>query len=335
MEFVLFNQDPRYVLLKRPAKDPEEARTLFDVATGQRTLNQIGSYDLSRLKLDRSDLGLPGYDPNNKSRLFRDASVFGDTVYLPKGASGHWIPKVPGGAFSGKIDTIATALLQASSPDATRGRLARAMKAAQEKDGLKLEPISGKDGLTSVAILQHFAFWLQADMPDLCFDWTLMQRQCSDMWKAIYAVFEEKEPLWDKRLSQFGKSPQMAANAIITTSPIEGHYPRFMELAREVLAVRLEMRDDDKVPFMEVCLRTMIKDHNRTAAMITDDGPLSVEYLYRNWRAEDQEETRRWLDAVVKSSRDVNASLKELFMAQGMRSMMGKLQDGDQECSVM
>jgi hypothetical protein len=31
MEFVLFNQDPRYVLLKRPPENLEEARTLFDI----------------------------------------------------------------------------------------------------------------------------------------------------------------------------------------------------------------------------------------------------------------------------------------------------------------
>jgi hypothetical protein len=60
-------------------------------------------------------------------------------------------------------------------------------------------------------------------MPDLCFDWTLMQRQCSEMWKCIYAAFERMEPLWEKRLSQFGNPPQKEVEAIITTSPIEGH----------------------------------------------------------------------------------------------------------------
>jgi hypothetical protein len=145
----------------------------------------VGSYDINRLNLNRGDLGRPTYDPNTKSLNFRDASVFGETVCLPEGASGYWIKKAPGRAFNGKIGTIATALLEASSPDATRGRLARAMKDTQEKQGLRLEPINGGDGLTSVAIPQHFAFWLQADIPDLCFDWNLMQRQCSDMWKAI------------------------------------------------------------------------------------------------------------------------------------------------------
>ena len=127
MEFMLFSQDPRYVLLKRPPESPEEARTLFDLATGQHTLKQVQSYTLDRLDLSRGDLGRPGYDPTNKARLFRDATVFGETVYLPRCASGRWIKKVPGGAFNGRIDTITTALLQASSPDATRGRLARTM----------------------------------------------------------------------------------------------------------------------------------------------------------------------------------------------------------------
>jgi hypothetical protein len=148
MEFVLFNQDPRYVLLKRPPESPEEARTLFDLATGQPTLKQVGSYHINRRNLNRGDLGRPTYDPNTKSRNFRDASIFGETVYLLEGASGCWIKKAPRGAFHGKIGTIATALLEASSPEATRDRLACAMKDMQEKQGLRLEPIDGRDGLT-------------------------------------------------------------------------------------------------------------------------------------------------------------------------------------------
>jgi hypothetical protein len=227
MEFVLFNQDPRYVLLKRSPETPEQARTLFDLATGQPTAKQVGSYDLNHLILNRGDLGKPGYDPNIKSRFFRDASAFGETVYLPKGASAYWIDKVPGGAFNGRIDTIATALLAAASPEATRGRLARAIKESQEKQGgLSLELINGRDGLTSVAILQHFAFWLQADMPVLCFDWTLMQRQCSDTWKAIYKLLK-KDPYWDRSYSKWGQSPQHATNAIINTSPSTPEWERY------------------------------------------------------------------------------------------------------------
>jgi hypothetical protein len=200
MEFMLFSQDPRYVLLKRPPESPEDARTLFDLVTGQPTLKQVGSYTFDRLNLNCGDLGRPGYDPTIRSRLFRDASVFGETVYLPRGAGGCWIKKDTCGAFSGRIDTITTALIAASSPDATRSRLARAMKVFQEKQGLKLEPINGSDGLASIAILQHFAFWLQADMPDLCFNGSLMQRQCSDTWIAIYASLE-RDPAWDPSFS--------------------------------------------------------------------------------------------------------------------------------------
>lgn len=154
MEFVLFNQDPRYVLFKIP-ETPEEARDAFDLATGQRTVKKVGTYSLDRLNLNRDDLGLPRYDASMKARLFRDASVFGDTVYLHKGASGCWIQKVPGGAFSGRIDAIVNALLEAQAPGATRGRLARAMQAAEAK---RLAPLTGREGLTSVSILEHFAY---------------------------------------------------------------------------------------------------------------------------------------------------------------------------------
>ena len=102
------------MLLKRPPESPEEARTLFDLATGQPTAKQVQSYTLDRLDLNRGDLGRPGYDPTNKSRLFRDATVFGETVYLPHDAGGCWITKVPGGAFNGRIDTITKALPEVS-----------------------------------------------------------------------------------------------------------------------------------------------------------------------------------------------------------------------------
>jgi hypothetical protein len=299
MEFMLFSQDPRYVLLKRPPESPEEARTLFDLATGQPTLKQVGSYTLDRLNLNRGDLGRPGYDPTTKSRLFRDASVFGETVYLPRGAGGCWIKKLPGGALSGRIDTIATALLAASSPDATRGRLARAMKASREKQGLKLEPITGRDGLTSVAILQHFAFWLQADIPDLCFNGRLMQRQCSDTWKAIYAALE-RDPAWDSSFSQFGQSPQLAANAIISTSIIENTYPRFMDIARNAMQNHLRQQDSELgCPQSEVCLTNMMKYHKRTAGLFMDDGPLSVDNLYKGWTAGQRQQKKDALAAIA------------------------------------
>jgi hypothetical protein len=201
------------VLLKRSPGSPEEAQTLFDLALGQPTAKQVGSWDFSRLSLNREDLGRPKYDPTNKLHLFRDVSVFGETVYLPKGASGCWITKVPGRVFNGRINTIATALLEASSPDATRGRLARAMKASHERNGLNLDPINARDGLTSAAIVQHFAFWMQADIPGLCFDWSLMQRQCSDTWKAVYAALG-KDPYWDPSKLLWGKGASTRSERI-------------------------------------------------------------------------------------------------------------------------
>jgi hypothetical protein len=100
---------------------------------------------------------------------------------------------------------------------------------------------------------------------------------------------------------------------------IEGHQPRFMELAREVIQLKLPMEDDrqEELSFCELCLRTMFKEHKRTAAMITDDGPLSVENLYKNRSVENREWTRDYLKKTAELSKDVNASLKELFVAQG------------------
>jgi hypothetical protein len=272
------------LLLKRPPESPEEARTLFDIATGQPTLKQVGSYALDRLNFSNELLGKPRYDPNNKARFFRDASVFGESVYLPHGAGAFWISKLPGGAFNGRIDTIAKALLEASSPDATRGRHARAMQASQERQGPKLEPLNGKGGLTPVAILQHFAFWLQADMPELCFDGVLMQRQCSDTWKTIYEALE-RDPAWDSSFSQFEQSAQHAANAIITTSVVEGKYPHFMDIARNAMLDHLQQQDSELgCPRSEICLMDMVKHHKRVAIMLTDDGPLSIDNLYKAGR---------------------------------------------------
>jgi hypothetical protein len=79
----------------------------------------------------------------------------------------------------------------------------------------------------------------------------------------------------------------------------------------------------------------MFKEHKRTTAMITDDGPLSVENLYKNWSVENREWTRDYLKKTAELSKDVHASLKELFVAQGLRTVMGKVQGGDKECLVM
>ncbi|CAN9083691.1 unnamed protein product [Alternaria alternata] len=314
MEFMLFSQDPRYLLLKRPPESPEEARTLFDIASN------------------------PRYDPNNKTRFFRDASVFGDSVYLPRGAVASWINKKPGGAFNGKIDTIAKALLAASSPDATRGRLARAMQASQEKQGLKLEPLNGKEGLTLIAILQHFAFWLQADMPDLCFNGALMQRQCSDTWKAIYKALE-RDPAWDSSFSKFGKSAQRAANAIISTSVIEGKYPHFIDIARKAMLECLQQQDSGLgCPRSEVCLMDMVKYHKRAARLLTDDGPLSIDNLYKGWTAEQKQQKKDALaDAVTQTEGTTgDAGLEAMFKAQALKSMMGRALGGaNEECMVM
>jgi hypothetical protein len=113
-------------------------------------------------------------------------------------------------------------------------------------------------------------------MPDLCFDWTLMQRQCSDTWKAIYKALE-KDSYWDKSYSKLGQSPQHATNAIITTSPFtpegkpmqpETKYPRFMDIARKAMRTHLKQVDSELLcPRSEVCLTSMIKYHKRTAGL--------------------------------------------------------------------
>ncbi|KAI4953212.1 hypothetical protein J4E86_006753 [Alternaria arbusti] len=338
MEFMLFSQDPRYVLIKRPPESPEEARTLFDLATGQPTLKQVQSYTFDRLDLSRGDLGRPRYDPTNKSRLFRDATVFGETVYLPRGASGCWIKKIPGGAFNGRIDTITTALLEASAPDATRGRLARAMQASQEQQGLKLEPINGRDGLTSVAILEHFAFWLQADLPDLYFNGTLMQRQCSDTWKAIYAALEN-DPAWDPSFSETGRSPQHAANTIITTSLIEGKYPRFMDIARRVMRNHLRQQEENyESAQSEVCLKDLTKYHKGAARLFTDDGPLNVDNLYKGWSQEHRQQRKHNFAAAAAQAEVTagNAELQEMFQARAMQAMSSMITGGAaDQCMVM
>jgi hypothetical protein len=337
MEFMIFSQDPRYVLLKRPPDSPEEARTLFDLATGQPTLKQVGSYTFDRLNFNRGDLCRPTYDPTNKSRLFRDASVFGETVYLPRGAGGCWIEKLPGGAFNGRIDTITTALLAVSSPDATRGRLARAVQASQEKQGLKLEPITGRDGLSSVAILQHFAFWLQADTPDLYFNGPLMQRQCSDTWKAIYKALES-DPFWDRSFSAPGKSPQLAANAIISTSKIEGRYPRFMDIARVAMLEHVQGQDDElECARGEVCFKDLWKYHKRTAALFTDDGPLSVDLLYKGWPADQRQNKKDEIVAAAAKAEVTagNADLEEMFQARAIQALSKGMEDASDNCRTM
>lgn len=330
MEFMLFSQDPRYALLKRPAETPEEAPTLFDLATGQPTVKKMGPYALDRLNLSRGDLGLPKYDACYKSRLFRDASVLGDTVYLPKGSSGCWIKKILGGAFNGKINIITTALLAVSDLDA--------MQASREKQGLNLEPINVREGLTSVAILQHFAFWLQADMPDFCFNGSLMQRQCSDAWKVIYVALE-RDPAWDGSWSQFGQSPQHAADAIISTSELVSTYSRFMEIARNAMRNYLQRRDSElQCLRSEVCLTNMMKYHKRTAKLFTDDGPLSVDILYRNWTATERQTKRETIAATAAQAEVVagNADLQEMFQASAMRGMSRMVQsDNAEDCMVM
>ncbi|KAF2645390.1 hypothetical protein P280DRAFT_441828 [Massarina eburnea CBS 473.64] len=327
MEFVLFAQDPRYVLFKYP-ETPEEARDAFDLATGQRTVKQIGSLPLDRLDLSSNVLGLK-YDPNSKSRLFRDASVFGD-VYLPRGASPHWVRRFPGGgATNGGIDLIVQQLLNASlSPNSTQGRLARAMKTSQESQGVKLDPIAG---LTSVAILQHFAVWLQADMVDFCFDWILMQRHCSDAWKVIYQLLE-KDSAWDDNLSQYGQSPQQAANAIIDTSPLTGKYPRFLERAYQGLQIYINYKDEndlDEPITGEACLTAMTKFHSRTARLFQDTGPLSLDVLYKGWTGAEKLERRNVIAKRAAQAGDgTHNDLQEMFVAQGMRSIMSQMIGG-------
>ena len=330
MEYALFNQDPRWVLFKFP-ETPEEARDAFDLATAQRTVKQLGTYSLDRLNFERTDLGLPRYDPSNKAQLFRDASVFGDTVYLPKGASGCWIQKVPGGAFDGKLDAIVKALLEASDPKQTRGRLARAMNASQ---GLTLEPINRKKGLTSIAILLHYAYWLHADMVDMCFDWAQMQRQCSDAWKSIYHALSE-DPLWDTSLSRFKNPPQKAADAITNPSPVTGNYPRFINITGSALKDYLTEKDEEMdCERQGVCIKTMIKYHGNTARLFTDDGPLSVDLLYKRWTEEERQERKELLQHYVEEA-DAGGReyLARLFKKQGIKSIMGSLTRDDGDCA--
>jgi hypothetical protein len=182
-----------------------------------------------------------------------------------------------------------------------------------------------------VAILQHFAFWLQADMPDLCFDWTLMQRQCSDTWKAIYKALE-KYPYWNKSYSKWGQSPQHATNAIINTSPFtpeggaipaEAMYPHFMDIAREAIRTHLEQQDSEYgCPRSEVCLTSMIKYHKRTAGLFTDDGPLSVDQLCEGWTVA-QKQARR--NKLAESAEDAeftegNADLQDMMQDRRRRA---------------
>ncbi|KAL1801524.1 hypothetical protein ACET3X_001866 [Alternaria dauci] len=241
MEFMLFSQDPRYVLLRRPPQSPEEARTLFDIATGQPTAKQVGAYSLDRSNFNDDFLGRP----------------------------------------------------------------------------------NGKDGLTSVAILQHFAFWLQADMPDLYFNGPLMQRQYSDTWKAIYKALE-RDPAWGNSFTEFEQSAQRAANAIISTSVLEGNYPRFMDTARKAMLDHLRQQNDGlSCQESEVCLTDMLKYYKRAARLLTDDVPLSIDNLYKGWTAAQRQKKKKEVAAAIAQTEDTtgNADLQEMFMAQGLRSM--------------
>ncbi|PVI05795.1 hypothetical protein DM02DRAFT_650466 [Periconia macrospinosa] len=301
---------------------PEEAQTAFDLATGQPTYGMLESYKPDRLNYKRTDLGLPRYDATEKSRLFRDASVFGDTVYLPRGASGPWIDKTPGGAFNGQIDKITAALLSAQDPSTTRGRLARAMKASQSSS---LKPLTGRDGFTFVSILQHYAVWLEADMADLCFDWPLMQRQCTGAWKKIYAALNA-DPVWAQDFAsnaEHGKSPQLVANAIISTGLITGRYPRFMDIAHRVLQSYLRQQDEEtKWPYGEVSLMTMLKYHARTARLFGVNGLLDVDVLYKGWTAAQKQERKVVVEqAVARAQAPDNDDLREVFTKQAMKAL--------------
>ncbi|CAI6331853.1 unnamed protein product [Periconia digitata] len=305
MEFALYNQDPRYVL---------------------RTYGQLGAYSPDRLNYNRSDLGLPRYDPTQKSRLFRDASVFGETVYLPRGVSGSWIDKIPGGAFHGQIDKITRALLSAQDPNATRGRLARAMKPSENST---LEPLTNRNGFTFVAILQHYAVWLEADMADLCFDWFSMQSTCTKVWRAINLLLSRKK-VWQERFNDIdlkNDRRHKVANAIISTGMLTGCYPDFIDAARWVIQTSLRLEPPNVGCLTgEKCLRDMLKFHPRTASMFRDNGPLSIDVLFQGQST--KQEMKEVVEAAVGRAREQQDEvLKTWLMAQQERMMMDLLKD--------
>ena len=165
-----------------------------------------------------------------------------------------------------------------------------------------------------------------------------MQRQCSDTWKAIYKALE-RDPAWDSSFSKFGKSAQRAANAIISTSVIEGKYPHFIDIARKAMLEYLQQQDSGLgCPRSEVCLMDMVKYHKRAARLLTDDGPLSIDNLYKGWTAEQKQQKKDALaDAVTQTEGTTgDADLEAMFKAQALKSMMGRALGGaNEECMVM
>lgn len=153
-----------------------------------------------------------------------------------------------------------------------------------------------------------------------------MQRQCTIAWVLIYRHLQDK-PEWDHSLSDFGQSPQRAADAIISTSPITGHYPLFMDTVAAVIQnYKQNTHPDQDDPQGEVCLMNMIKYHAKTARLFRDDGPLSVETLFKGWpETYVQAKRERFREAVALADEGAGNDVKEMFKEQGMRSIMGMM----------
>jgi hypothetical protein len=95
-----------------------------------------------------------------------------------------------------------------------------------------------------------------------------------------------------------------------------------MDIAREAIRTHLEQQDSEYgCPRSGVCLTSMIKYHKRTAGLFTDDGPLSVDHLYKGWTVA-QKQAR---NALAESAEDAeftegNADLQDMMQDRRRRA---------------
>ncbi|KAF2251706.1 hypothetical protein BU26DRAFT_451587, partial [Trematosphaeria pertusa] len=258
MEFVLQAQDPEWLFVGGFPKSLEEAQRKFLLAAGSPATNQARDIPLKRLKVNLKNI-----------RQFRDYSVFGEGVNRPADAGTR------------SADDMITRLLQMTKAGWPWGRIAKQLMGSEQAQGPTTSPIGDQKNVTPPELLGNLGLWLQADTPDLFFDWLRMQLVCGDIWKEIFSRVE-RYPHWDREASQLEK-PVIEPDIDILTR--DKAYPTFLQEAFGAVKARIDSRVG--VLGGDTCLSALAMYHKRTARQLDRvPGPLSIANLYRYWPEE-------------------------------------------------
>ena len=305
MEVVLFAQNPQWLFFGGYPIRVEEARKKYMLAFGVSATNFAGDVSIERI-LRNKKVSKTGFHE------FRESGAFGDGVFH-RGNNGELLDgDLRGGAAVCKDMTERlfrlTKSLDSPSASVPWGRIAREMLQTQQQNDVVPSPKSPKMRKSPAEVLEDLAKWLQADTPDLYFDWPQMQRSCAGVLKAIDADLRRNFSNWqDMKRAKHCMDPVLD---ILLND-------RFLEVAIAVMK-RTMMGKKNKDLEGDTCLQSLAVYHRNSAKLLVSDGPLNPRTLHQGWQ--DSVWRQPWADLEGKTSEELRTDELGKIMKE---SMMG------------